>query len=528
MTDFSPSIGVSFVAMFGLLVLIVLFGAGIGLAIRIGARLTRGGWFSILGIVAGGFLFFVVAGVFFSVISVRRVVPGDGRIVHHPPRVVQIEGFSPYGSDSSPLPRIAVHGAIASAPEQSLDGLWSQMYAPRIKLDGIIASPEALEPSTPREITDAARLILSASLPGADPFTQGWLINAAKSIMRVTPKPEASAIRSEEGEGRSQARPDWVSTPPNPAGDVRRVVSTDPWNTMEECRAQLEARLRFAVADRVRTLAKQTGQSTANGPMLADMGVTPDFILRELCPEGAYVETVNGSAGEMKRAHALVEFTPLKDEVLLNRWQTAMRAPGSASAVAALATTEALPRAASYMTGERPDWVVHPSKQVGNVRRFVVVSDPFSTVDEARKQVDHKMQELVLQRGRELASPLPGPSSLGELGIGGDFVRREHCTDEFVDAIETSVGEMARVHVLLEFNETQDRFLVDCMRRHARRGGLITTMLIAASVLGCVAMTFGLLKADTWTRGYYTKRLFLGVPAAIISLFFLAMLILDS
>ena len=26
-------------------------------------------------------------------------------------------------------------------------------------------------------------MILSASLPGADPFTQGWLVNAAKSIL---------------------------------------------------------------------------------------------------------------------------------------------------------------------------------------------------------------------------------------------------------------------------------------------------------------------------------------------------------
>ena len=498
------------VSFFGLIVVLLLAFVAVKALFWIFSHANEArGWVAILALLIVGIGLYGMLGV-----RHHRVITGEEIAVNSAPIP---PGYNLY----PPAPPVALIAPDAGQlPQPSIEELWKHLTAPHINLEETTeATSDAapIDPSSSRELTDAAKMILSASLPGADPFTQGWLINAAKSIVSATPKAEASAIRSEGVEASGQARPDWVSAPPNPAGDLRRVVSTDPLNTMEECRAQLEARLRFAVADRVRALAKQTGQSAANGPMLADMGVSPDFILRELCPEGAYVETVNSSAGEMKRAHALVEFTPLKDEVLLHRWQTAMRAPGSVSADAALATTEALPRTQSYTTGERPDWVVHPPKQVGNVRRFVVVSDPFSTADEARKQVNHKMQELVLQRGRELASPLPGPGSLGELGIGGDFVRREHCTDEFVDVIETSVGEMARVYVLLEFNETQDDFLVDCMRRHARRGGLITTMLIAASVLGCVATLFGLLKADTWTRGYYTKRLFLGVPAAIIT-----------
>ena len=38
------------------------------------------------------------------------------------------------------------------------------------------------------------------------------------------------------------------------------------------------------------------------------------------------------------------------------------------------------------------------------------------------------------------------------------------------------------------------------------------------------AWSYGLLKVDTWTKGYYTKRLFLGVPAAIIGFVALAAL----
>jgi hypothetical protein len=38
-----------------------------------------------------------------------------------------------------------------------------------------------------------------------------------------------------------------------------------------------------------------------------------------------------------------------------------------------------------------------------------------------------------------------------------------------------------------------------------------------------LTLVWGLLKIDTATKGYYTKRLFLGVPAAIIGGFLLLM-----
>jgi hypothetical protein len=43
----------------------------------------------------------------------------------------------------------------------------------------------------------------------------------------------------------------------------------------------------------------------------------------------------------------------------------------------------------------------------------------------------------------------------------------------------------------------------------------------ATLVVGGLALAYGLLKVDTWTRGYYSKRLFVGVPAAIIGVVWL-------
>ena len=41
----------------------------------------------------------------------------------------------------------------------------------------------------------------------------------------------------------------------------------------------------------------------------------------------------------------------------------------------------------------------------------------------------------------------------------------------------------------------------------------------AVSILGLVGLVFALLKVDTATKGYYTKRLFIGVPLAILGFF---------
>lgn len=526
-------------AYFPIILLVMFLAFGAGLVIRLALprlNLNRGsGWFLALGLVLVALLFFGF-----------RTIRVEHRTTHHPVEIVEAMPQIIHSESVVALSPVAPTPPAPVAAGESIEEMWKKLTAPRINLEETVETTSdapRVGPSSPQELTEAAKVILSASLPGADPFTQGWLANAAKSILSATPKPEASVARSEGVEAASmkvvaigtsendlfgknasdQTRPDWVANPPKSADDVRRVVvSTDPLQTIEECRAQLEKRLRFAVADRVRELAKQaTGRSVVNGPMLADVGISPDYILREFCPEGAYVETVTDSVGDKKRAYALVEFTPQKEKILLQRWQSATRARGSGSADVELAVAEAAPSSRYYTTGERPDWVDAPPKQIGNVRKFVVVSDPFLTAEECRRDADQKMQNLALNRADELSGGLTrrtGVASLADLGLGGDYVRRELCTDEFIDVIDSSVGEMRKTYSLVEFNEAQDALLVDRARSYTRQEGLLDVTLIGGGVLASVATLFGLLKVDTWTRGYYTKRLFLGVPAAIISI----------
>ena len=260
---------------------------------------------------------------------------------------------------------------------------------------------ETIGPSSPQELTQAAKVILSASVPGADPFTQGWLVNAAKSILdgRAVPPPPA--------------------TPAAPAA-----------------------------------------------------------------PAAASVHVVQA---------------PVEQVIEIDGKLTVPGAP--------------LPA--------KPDWLVNPPKQVGNVRRIVVASGPFSTIEECQRNLDRKMYDVVRNRmidlSRSSLAQRNAPAELADVGLGGDYIRRELCTDEFVDTLDSSVGEMKQVHALLEFNEAQDAMLIDRARSYSRQEGLQDVSLIGGGLLASVATLFGLLKVDTWTRGYYTKRLFLGVPAAIIT-----------
>jgi hypothetical protein len=516
--SFQPGMISVSVSFFGFVVVLLLAFAAVKALWWVFSHLNESrGWFALLALTLLGLLFVGYAG-----IRTTHVITGDEIAVHS----TQIPPLPPGYNTFPPAPPVAAMTPPAEQPaqqDQSMEELWKQLTAPRINLEETTqATSDAptAGPSSPQELTNAAKLILSASVPGADPFTQGWLIDAAKSILNATPKPKASFPGNA---GNDQARPEWVSDPSKATSDMHRVVSTDPLRTIEECRDQLEKRLRFAVADRVRWLAKEaTGRSVGHGPTLADMGVTPDYILRELCPQGAYIDTVADGAGEMKRGYALLEYTPEKDAILLQRWQSATGARGSEAGIVELAAANAMPSADAFKTGERPHWIDAPPKQIGNVRKFVVVSDPYLTAEESRRDADQKMQNLTLNRAGELSGASlarrNGAAALADLGLGGDYVRRELCTDEFIDVIDTSVGEMRKTYSLLEFNEAQDALLIDRARSYARQEGLFDVMLIGGGLLASIATLFGLLKVDTWTRGYYTKRLFLGVPATIITI----------
>ena len=110
------------------------------------------------------------------------------------------------------------------------------------------------------------------------------------------------------------------------------------------------------------------------------------------------------------------------------------------------------------------------------------------------------------------------------MGVGIDYIRREIAKDEYVETVERSFGPMKRLHTLVEFTPSVDRELRERWEAHEREERLMAVGGVGGLAVSAVGLAYGLLKIDTWTKGYYTKRLFLGVPAAIIGLIALAAL----
>ncbi|HMP06577.1 MAG TPA: hypothetical protein PJ982_09525, partial [Lacipirellulaceae bacterium] len=136
-----------------------------------------------------------------------------------------------------------------------------------------------------------------------------------------------------------------------------------------------------------------------------------------------------------------------------------------------------------------------------------------------------EMRMAVATRVEDLASESVGrPVGVPDLEVmrvGNVFIDRELLADQYVETGQASFGEMQNAWALLEFDRNDDQKLLRAWQGYARRDGIRQTALVAGLVVSVLALIYGLLQVDTWTRGYYSKRLFLGVPAAIIGLIML-------
>lgn len=178
-----------------------------------------------------------------------------------------------------------------------------------------------------------------------------------------------------------------------------------------------------------------------------------------------------------------------------------------------------------------PAWIDDPPKQVGEVWREVIATDEFVTADECQRQADEKMMEAVANYMRKFAGETVDPVlvrtsynaeptkkylALEQMGIDVDFIRHEIAPYDYLETVQRSFGPMQKLYIQLEYSAPIQEELRRRWEEHLRQERFATVGLGAGSVLSLIGLAYGLLKVDTWTKGYYSARLFLGVPAAII------------
>jgi hypothetical protein len=195
--------------------------------------------------------------------------------------------------------------------------------------------------------------------------------------------------------------------------------------------------------------------------------------------------------------------------------------------------------------GTRPEWVDDPPQRSGDTWRRVIKAGLYSTPEECYRRADELLYaatwihlQTLLGRTASLGDEdvlnhpetyaglrqyLPWyPDELGRIGIGIDFIRREivppGSEGEYLETVErpgSSVGPMKQLYTRMEFTPQVNARLKAAWVKYEQGGRAVAAGVASGLALGVVVLVYGLLKVDTWTKGYYSKRLFVGVPALI-------------
>lgn len=124
----------------------------------------------------------------------------------------------------------------------------------------------------------------------------------------------------------SAGRPAWVDDGYTRVGlTTTKVVSSEPFTTVDECYEQLEKQFYREVWQRLKEKVPEGQRKLVADTPPAYIGVPLDFIMREICKQ-EYTETFDSpSVGEMKRVYVQMEFTPQAMAAVEQLWQTHQR-----------------------------------------------------------------------------------------------------------------------------------------------------------------------------------------------------------
>jgi hypothetical protein len=164
----------------------------------------------------------------------------------------------------------------------------------------------------------------------------------------------------------------------------------------------------------------------------------------------------------------------------------------------------------------RPEWLDQGYFRVGDVVRRVVSAGPYATIEECELAMRSEIDNAVCRHVATLVGEQP--VSMAAIGITPAFVMRECVVDQYAEQRESETGfTVWNQYARLEFSPSIDNRLIDRFQATERTRRVAGVALAGGGVMGLLAVVLGLLRLDTATKGYYTKRLFIGVPVAIIA-----------
>jgi hypothetical protein len=189
---------------------------------------------------------------------------------------------------------------------------------------------------------------------------------------------------------------------------------------------------------------------------------------------------------------------------------TAAAGPSPATpAVAASAVSAAAPMAA-----KRPDWVDDPPQPRAELYEMAVKAGPWRTPLECEQELDEKIAWAV----DSYVAWRIGDEAGSQVQLPGEYAREHLVKEQWVEKINTSLGEMYNLHALLSFDRQVEGKLQDAWSQLLLGARLLLSAAILGGGLLILTMVYGYLKIDLATAGAYRGRLRFVATATILAL----------
>lgn len=294
---------------------------------------------------------------------------------------------------------------------------------------------------------------------------------------------------------------------------------------------QYEANFDRAVAQREAQEAKiaaEIAEAQSRAALAFDELTEPQIKLEEVAEAGSVSETTRSSdeAIEVRQVNDVRVATEGGEVVISNR------KTGEEMRLSLEAKASEL-NAAIAKLQSRPGWLDSLPSRSSGLYAAVIESGPYATLEECYQDTNRKLVTVVATYLNENGLPVSPETSSSELvqslNVTTSQLRELLYSDDYVETIETSVADMRKVSTLVEITPADGKWLVASWRANQQQAmrteRVAWVSLLAGGGIGLLALAYGLLKMDEMTKGYYSKRLFLGVPAAIIAVFLLALFV---
>jgi hypothetical protein len=169
------------------------------------------------------------------------------------------------------------------------------------------------------------------------------------------------------------------------------------------------------------------------------------------------------------------------------------------------------PPGAATTPAKRPPWIDNPPQSSADAYEMAVKAGPWKTPVECEQSLDEEIEWAV----DSYVAWRIGDEAREQVVLPVDYARKHLVKDQWLEKINTSLGEMYNLHALLSFDRQVEGKLRDMWT------GIVTAarLVLAAAVLGggllLLSVIYGYLKIDLATGGAYRGRLRLAVVAIL-------------